>query len=226
MPSTLVNKRYETEAKVAMKRMKSRLPDVRARKTDFDELISKQKSSSEHPLPLTHTTDAYDLRDILAGGSITPRPCPVFNRDLIYTFYGRPAYRKNGNVQANNIAAYAPIILVLDPKCSEEGSMLFPFDSGAFRSEFYDDVRHHKMRVEDFGLHPSYERIGKLIGCFYGSNLAYFDQKPIAPELSSMDYEGHTYSHLINSRGKNERDDRSASLELIFERLSKLLTTS
>ena len=36
------------------------------------------------------------------------------------------------------------------------------------------------MAVEDFGLEPSFEKIGKLVAFFFGDNRRYYDQLPSA----------------------------------------------
>jgi len=114
-------------------------------------------------LPLTHTTDAFDLRDIVADQKIQPRYCTVFDEDLSYHFYGRPAYRKNAETQANGLAAYAPVILIFKPAIADNAIAAFPFDSGAYVGERYSDVMHHRMSVKDFGLEPSFEKIENLL---------------------------------------------------------------
>jgi len=40
------------------------------------------------------------------------------------------------------------------------------------------------MSVTDFGLEPSYKRIGKLVAFFFGDNKSYYDQIP-SPECKS-----------------------------------------
>ena len=164
--------------------MKARHKIIAAGRTHFERFIESKATSSEKPLPLTHTTDAFDLRDIIDDQEIKPRFCPVLDHDLSYHFYGRPAYRKNGETQANSLAAYAPIIFIFKPSVSEEAIAAFPFDSGGFKGERYLDVTHHRMSVTDFGLEPSYKRIGKLVEFFFGDNKSYYDQIP-SPECKS-----------------------------------------
>lgn len=193
-------------------------------RSHFERFIDKQETDSlEKLLPLTHTTDAYDLRDIIDAREIRPRLCPVFQEDLSYYFYARPAYRKNGDTQANNLAAYAPIILIFKPSISDEAIAAFPFDSGAFKGERYLDLSHHRMSVEDFGLPPSSERIGKLVAFFYGDNKRYYDQLPSSTcKIGSDEYEAETVRELTTYRGKNERDDRSSTIEIILDKSIEL----
>jgi hypothetical protein len=179
--------------------------------------VDSKTASAESPLPLTHTTDAFDFRDISAEGEVKPRFCGNFDEDLSYFFYGRPAYRKNGNVQANSLAAYAPIVLIFKPAIAEEAIAAFPFDSGAFKAELYTDLMHHRMQVEDFLFQPSAGRIGKLVVFFFGDNKRYYDQNPSSHEkIGKDDFEASSYRELTTYRGKNDRDDRSTTIELLF----------
>jgi hypothetical protein len=197
--------------------MKARHKIIVKGRTHFERFVDSQTNSSEEPLPLTHTTDAFDLRDIIDSQEIKPRFCPVFQEELSYYFYGRPAYRKNGSIQANSLAAYAPIVLIFKPSVSSAAVAAFPFDSGAFKNDRYSDLAHHRMSVEDFGLDPSYDRIGKMVAFFFGDNKRYYDQLA-SPEstIGSNEFEAQTVRELVAYRGRNDRDDRSSTIELIF----------
>ncbi|MET4800051.1 hypothetical protein [Bradyrhizobium sp. LB11.1] len=197
--------------------MKVRHKIIAKGRTHFQRFVDCQANSAEESLPLTHTTDAFDLRDIIDSQEIKPRFCPVFGEDLSYQFYGRPAYRKNGSVQANSLAAYAPIILIFRPSVSTTAIAAFPFDSGAFKSDRYSELAHHRMSVEDFGLDPSYDRIGKMVAFFFGDNKRYYDQLASTDcTIGSDEFEAQTVRELTTYRGRNDRDDRSSTIELIF----------
>jgi hypothetical protein len=185
----------------------------------FERFVDSQPASSEKPLPLTHTTDAFDLRDIIDDRKIQPRYCAVFGEDLSYCFYGRPAYRKNAETQANNLAAYAPIIFIFKPTIAEKAVAAFPFDSGAYEGERYADIMHHRMSVKDFGFEPSFEKIGKLVAFYFGNNKRYYDQIPSSGKgISKSEFEAASIKELVTYRGKNDRDDRSSTIEIIFDK--------
>lgn len=203
--------------------MKPRHKIVKGGRLHFDRFLEAQTSSTENPLPLTHTTDAFDLRDIVSSAEIQPSYCEIFREELSYFFYGRPAYRKNGTIQANSLAAYAPIVLIFKPSVADDAITAFPFDSGAFKDEKYLEVMHHRMAVEDFGLEPSLEKIGKLVIFFFGSNNRYYDQIPARKRKAGAgEFEAQGYSELVVYRGKNERDDRSTTIEVILDNHLKL----
>jgi hypothetical protein len=189
----------------------------------FERFVDAQSKSAEAPLPLTHTTDAFDFRDISEDGEVKPHPCNVFDHDVSYYFYGRPAYRKNGSVQANSLAAYAPVVLIFKPDISKDAVAAFPFDSGAFKGELYTELLHHRMRVEDFGFLPSEERVGKLIAFFFSDNKGYYNQiSPHHRKIGKNEFEALSYRELTIYRGKNERDDRSTTIEILLDKAVKL----
>lgn len=189
----------------------------------FGRFVDAQTNSAEASLPVTHTTDAFDFRDISSDGEVRPRHCGNFDIDLFYCFYGRPAYRKNGSVQANSLAAYAPIVFLFKPDVLRGAAVAFPFDSGAFKGELYSDLTHHRMQVEDFAFEPTTEQIGKIIAFFYGDDKRYFDQVPArTKKLARNEFEASSYQELTLYKGKNERDDRSTTIEILFERAIRL----
>jgi hypothetical protein len=199
--------------------MKPRHKIIASGRARFESFIDRQPASSEKPLPLTHTTDAFDLRDIIVDKKIKPRHCAIFDEDLSYHFYGRPAYRKNAETQANSLAAYAPVIFIFKPTIADKAIAAFPFDSGAYAGERYSDVIHHRMSVKDFGLEPSFEKIGKLVAFFFGNNKRYYDQIPTPGKaIGKLEFEAESIKELVTYRGKNDRDDRSSTIELIFDK--------
>ena len=79
------------------------------------------------------------------------------------------------------------------------------------------------MKVEDFSFDPSDERIGKLVALFFGSNKRYYDQTPPNNrKIGKNEFEALSYRELTIYRGKNERDDRSTTVELLLDKSVKL----
>lgn len=166
-------------------------------------------------LPLTHVTDAYDLRKIVRDGHIQPRDCPIFKTPLVYLFSGRPAYRKNSDELPNSLKAYSPIAFILDPAVGTPCRHIYPFDTGAFQAKLYNDVLHTSMRVEDFELEADPKTPGRLIAFFFGTAEQYFDRDPNRSlNIPPGEFEVASYYELILFRGKNRRDDRSSAIEI------------
>jgi hypothetical protein len=116
--------------------------------------LIRQQEPALPTLPLMHITRAYAFDDILGGDTIDPRGCDVFNEQLTYLFYGRPAYRaKDGNNARRR---------------------LFPFDTGAFALGIYNQFFARVSRIEDFALEPSLDAAAKVVGTLYVNNEEYY----------------------------------------------------
>src|ERR1700733_9805164 len=91
------------------------------------------RTISPYPKALAwcHTTDAFALREIILNGSFRPTRCGVFEEDLFYCFYGRPAYRFT-DVASLQVTSKAPVVVLLAPEIVNNGKRMFPFDTGAF----------------------------------------------------------------------------------------------
>jgi hypothetical protein len=111
----------------------------------------EQITPSCSSLSWCHSTDAFALRNILESGMFVPRLCPVFKKDLLYFFYGRPAYRKSTG-ESIGIPARAPVVFVLAPDLVDMGVRVFPFDTGAYAAGRYGRWIHESMVMEDFEM--------------------------------------------------------------------------
>lgn len=187
---------------------------MRPPRTDFKNYVSALPASEEAPLPLTHVTDAYGLRSVVDEGRISPTHCEVFNRDLLYLFYGRPAYRKNGEIQPNGLRSYCPTVFILDPKYCDAAIQMYPFDTGAYHLNVFSEFLHKYMQVRDFRLEVGIETPGKLVATFFGNNQGYYDRVVKQAVYSGSEFEVDSYQQLIGYKGQNSRDDRASSIEL------------
>lgn len=187
----------------------------------FADWIDQQKNCAGGGLPLTHTAKAYVGRRIILTGSIEPRACPVAGREVVYCFYGRPAYRATSDATVH-LSASAPYCFVLSPDLIARAASIFPFDTGAFHGRMYNHVLIEEMLMEDFDLAGDIARVERLIGALYGSARAYYqgDKSSVPkPEDVAKDWEmaPQAYAALIAGRGRNEPDDRIGTIELMFE---------
>jgi hypothetical protein len=170
------------------------------------------------PFPKTlawcHTTDAYALRDIISAGEFCPEPCAVFSEDLIYFFYGRPAYRKQSD-SSFHVSGRAPVIVVLEPSLVTLGKRMFPFDTGAFASNRYSTWMHASMRLVDFGLDCPSDAPQRHVTSFFGTNEKYLRQQAKIPEVAYKgEFEVECLVALLTDRNIKLADDRRTALEL------------
>jgi hypothetical protein len=193
--------------------MTTAIGGMRAGRRDFAKLVGAAEAAPVN-LPLTHITDSYYFRDIMNQGALAPSHCRVFGSELVYLFYGRPAYRSAAELESNGNDSYWPICFVLKPGVVSP-SRIFPFDSGAFHHGRFSDFMHHAMIKEDFELDPDPLMPGRLLRLFWRDEKAYFDAdgaSGFVPE--SVDFEAKAYRDLIASRGKGPYDERSSAIEI------------
>src|SRR6266446_1357769 len=137
-------------------------------------------------LPLTHGTTLEHLSAIVAStmghsaGVIEVQLCDVFKKNLIYTFYGRPAYMKGGNEYTNDPAGL-PVFLVLDGTLIDRSVMMYPFDTGRYH--------HYPFSADwsrdDFALRAARVSIDRVIRNFYDADKNYYWIEPKILTLSS-----------------------------------------
>ena len=81
------------------------------------------------PLDLVHVTSVGAGREIVSQGQIETRHCAVFERDLVYMFLARPAYRlRNGAAKSDQINRF-PCAFIIRPEKLGAPFHIYPFDT-------------------------------------------------------------------------------------------------
>ena len=172
-------------------------------------------------LPFVHITRAYSFDEMLEGETLEPSLCDVFGEQLIYLFYGRPAYRaKDGNNA--RLQFEWPIIFIFDPQKIGSIKRAFPFDTGAFQRQLYSEFFDKKSQMGDFELDPSLDGIKRFIGTFYQDHKEYYSgstRKNVPIEHRQFEAEG--ILELSRLPGVQDsisrlgtRDERSSAVEV------------
>ena len=170
-------------------------------------------ASVQHPaLPFFHSCEAKFLQSILDSRELQPRPCKVYGENLLYLFYGKPAY-KSGEISHSSLSFMMPMCFIINYEAVCDVKRIVAFDSGAF--PMYKDHFHESMTTKEFELTPSKSVLKKMIGYFYTGNESYFNGKP-KQELvyDPIHFQIEGYHSLIKTQNKAEIDDRKASLEV------------
>ena len=161
-----------------------------------------------------HTTDAFALRAIVETGSFRLALCPVFSEELLYFFYGRPAYRFKDQA-ALNLTCKAPVVILLAPELLYQGKRMFPFDTGAFSEKRYAAYIHDSMQMSDFELECPSDAPQRHVTSFFGSNIDYLRVRARAPAVGCMgEFEAESMTALLTDRNISAADDRRTALEL------------
>jgi hypothetical protein len=187
---------------------------------EFRSWVDRQPDPGWGLMPLTHVCKSLIANDIVREGRIEPKECDVFSRSLAYFFYGRPAYRTNGDGPIKNPAA-CPMCFIFDPKMLDRAHAVHPFDTGAFNARLYKYTVMDEMNIQDFTLGRGVTAPNKLIKAIYGSRDVYFDGDPSKiPTPDKISAAGEllvrTYVALVRSDGRNEADDRVGTIEVTF----------
>lgn len=201
----------------------SRVAKLTSDRSGFRDWVRRQPVPESQGFPLTHITKGLLAEDIYRAGEVAPTPCDVFEKmPLAYFFYGRPAYRVGGD-GAIKAEAACPFCFIFDGSVIDDASKIFPFDTGAFNARLYKHAFTEEMELGDFSLDVSVDAPRQLIRGAFRSERSYIDGNTtdfVSPEEGAEAWEMHAraYLSLIGSRGRNEPDDRLASIEVLFER--------
>ena len=172
-----------------------------------------QTPSTKPALPIVDTTNALSLREMVELGEMTPQPCDVFaGEQLLYFFYGKPAYRLFTDYDSA-LTAEAPIALILSASIAAETKRLFPFDSGGF--ERYRRFMPKQFELQYFDLAPAGCEPGQIVSTFFDSNAKYFAGAPKLDFDAPPDqFELASFLELLRYKGKDAFDDRAWTIEL------------
>lgn len=161
-----------------------------------------------------HTTNMWLLAKIVRESKIAPRYCRVFKEDLLYLFYGRPAYRKVSDENVGTTAR-APAVIVFRPEGVKPAKRMYPFDSGAFPDR-YERWLAGGMGLEDFALGDDLQMAQRHVRAFFGSNSGYLLCSPATPSPApGAEFEVETLTRMYHDTGAGGAgDDRRHALEL------------
>lgn len=171
-------------------------------------------------LPFVHSCDSFSLEAIIEEGTLNTTMCPVFKKEYLYFFYGKPAYKVAQNIKENRTDyLHLPCCLIFKSEIINI-IKVFPFDSGGFENGMYEKFFHKKMKIEKFELENSLEGISKYINVFFGDNDEYING--IGKRNISTNAYIESLSNLLLAEGSFDMDERSRTVEVISEESIKL----
>ena len=165
-------------------------------------------------LPLTHLTDwATFLAIVQDGKLLSKKPCRVYGGLLVYTFYGRPAYRFNPDGISHHLESYSPVCLLLKSDLASKSQRVLPFDSGAFTK--YKAAMHSSLDKEHFELPQSAASAVHLLERLWGSNLSYYKSTQVQGiGISATSIALAHYYNLISNTLSQKFDERCSTIEV------------
>lgn len=180
--------------------------------TGFQQFLLEHEPAGRQ-LPLTHCTSGGVCFDILAELAVRPKPCAVYESELLYLFYGRPAFKPLQDLGASTLLETSPVCLVLDPGVVASAVRILPFDSGGF--ERYRDFVGPNLKREDFELSPDPTTPQRLIKAFFDTPRKYFEQQQRSPfSIPASQRAAAAFGRLIADPSIADDDDRRSTIEV------------
>lgn len=167
-------------------------------------------------LPLFHICDIPGFRGIQQDQQLKTFKCTVFQKELLYFFYGRPSYRIKGHSVPTSNPAYLPVCFVLDFQKIGLPQHVYPFDSGAENADLFSAFFYDKWTNANFAMTPNLETPAKVVSCFYDTNWNYFIENGVGREIMPMDIEAQAYRNLVENKGDTKYDNRRSSVEVAY----------
>ncbi len=179
----------------------------------FDEFVWRHAPSLKL-LPLVHTSQCQSFAGIVAGGALPPVHCDVFLENLVYLFYGKPAFvHSNLPGGATDHTTY-PVCFVFKPQRGRLSiCRVYPCDSGALNGGMFSAHMHAPR--DNYRLRPVLEAAERAVSLFFQSNKDYYEARPTnTPPPAGAPAEAQDYRALLTATGPTNYDDRRASVEI------------
>lgn len=169
---------------------------------------------AEEALHLMHSTSVSAGAGILVSGELRTRPCTEYGQDLVYLFYGRPAFKPLPTVLPSGIDEHLPMCLVIDPALLGDAIRILPFDSGGYNR--YSQQIGPLLTRPDFELGPGREVPMRLVKAYFETNRNYFHQKPTADpdNIPVTQSAARAYARLSRDTSIADDDDRRSTIEI------------
>lgn len=168
---------------------------------------------------LMHSTSVATGAAILVAGELRTRPCTEYvGEDLLYLFYGRPAFKPLPGLLPSGIDEHLPMCLILDPSLLNDAIRILPFDSGGY-SRYSAHIGADLLRP-DFELGPGREVPMRLVRAFFETNRNYYHQTPTAEETSIplRHRAARAFARLARDTALADDDDRRSTIEIQITR--------
>lgn len=184
-------------------------------------LRGRSSGTDTSGLMLIHVTPVGAAREILRAGQITVRSCKVFNRNLVYFFVLRPAYKLKDSREKRELIDFFPFVFVLDPALMGAPFHVYPFDTGGAFGGAFDAGHSPWLPLEDYALEETLQGAAGHIGWAFDSRADYFDGrlKPgLIGSLPDWDSHGRTFLEIarLAAEGSNQPDLRASSIEVAY----------
>jgi hypothetical protein len=158
---------------------------------------------------------------LVTSPQLEPRRCTVYDEDLLYLFYGRPAYRIKD--RGFHEIAYCPVCFILKLNRASLGlRRVMPIDSGGITDGRF--APHIDPRQRDqLELATSVDAAQKLVDVVYKGNRAYLQGacQPLKQFVDAPDDLVKQYVNMLHDAEVSKADDRRSAIE--FQATTKVM---
>lgn len=189
------------------------------------ELVELAKAAhpvvSISPPDLVHVTSVGWGRRIIDGGVLERRHCSVFEKELVYFFVARPAYRFGRGDEKSDQLNFFPFAIALSPAALPAPYHVYPFDTGAYMAGFYDEVVDPSIYIDDYELEPNLVSALRHIEWAFGGMHEYLEAR-IKPGLTGAIPQWRSVAQSwiriasLASVGREKPDRRASAIELAY----------
>ena len=166
-------------------------------------------------LPLIHSTGADAFLSLTETKTLSPSLCPVYKEQLLYFFYGRPAYRPNSKVLNTSLPVFRPVCILLSHDAVSEPKRVAPLDTGAFHAGLFTRHLAPHMAKDCFYIDEGVKGAAKFVSAFFETNKRYYlGRLKHDIHLKSTDLIAQSYCSIVSDTGISEVDDRRSTIEL------------
>ena len=174
----------------------------------------------DRALPFVHSAKSRSAQDILKEKKLQKRPCGTFNEELVYFFYGRPAYR-NADNELSSDDGLLPVVFIIEPAFVDI-TKVYPFDTGAF-DMYRPTYLSNSSELSDYEMPNDLLRIQQYVKAMCGDGHKYFagvyrDRSELPASIKTLCKMNHCLNDLVKlltSEARDAIDDRSLTVEVI-----------
>lgn len=184
----------------------------------INEFVEDHKDSNpqNETLPLFHSCNGSSAVQIMTDEELQIRHCKEFNKDLLYFFYGKPAYPVGANNHIIRTDYYClPVCFVINPeKVAIYDS--YPFDSGAFKHNLFKDYIPANSSLERFRLNNTLHSVQEYIKAMFNTNDDYILGNCSLSEYDILEVDA--LIRMFNATGEIPFDERANTVEIITDK--------
>ncbi len=192
------------------------------RSGDHNRMLRDRANGPTDSYYLVHVTSVGAAREIIRAEQIETRNCRLFNRNLVYFFALRPAYKLNVSEKKQSIIDFFPSVMLVNTERMDAPFHVYPFDTGGAVEEAFDDGASEHVYLEDYELDSSLQAASDHIFWAFETRADYYDGKlkpGFAEQFPPWDVGPLTFAKIagLASVGSNRPDRRASAIELAFD---------